>query len=114
VRGTGHRTDRLLPCVPSGESHRTGAAIRHYADTVGTEQKNIQVDSILAQSQQDEADAAYLRKSASDALLAGDISAGSDVLGSISPLLRGLGSPSGSLGPGGMGLPAGAATGGLY
>jgi hypothetical protein len=93
-------------------SAKAAAAPRDYAEKVGTEQKTIQVDNILQQARQNEADAAYLRKSASDALLAGDISAGSDVLGGLSPLLKGLGG--GSLGRGGMGLPSGAATGGLY
>jgi hypothetical protein len=60
----------------------TGAAVRDYTEQVGTEQKNIKVDSILAQSQQDEADAAYLRSASSTALLSGDIGAAADIFGS--------------------------------
>jgi len=59
----------------------TGAAVRDYTEQVGTEQKNIRVDSIMAQSQEDEANAAYLRKASSDALLSGDLGAAGDILG---------------------------------
>lgn len=62
----------------------TGAAVRGFAEEVGTENKSIRVDSILAQAQQQEADAAYMRQSASEALLSGDISAGGDILKGLS------------------------------
>jgi hypothetical protein len=49
--------------------------------------------------------------------MGGDITAASDILGGVSGFVKamsGQGSSGGSLGPGGVGLPAGAATGGLY
>jgi hypothetical protein len=58
----------------------TGAAVRNYTEAVGTEQRDIQVNSILAQSQEDEANAAYLRYASSQALLSGDVSAIADIL----------------------------------
>lgn len=86
--------DAIRAAAHDDPTSPTGAAVRDYAEKIGTEQKTIQVDSILAQSQQQEADAAYMRKSASDALLSGDIAAGADVL-------KGLGGALGSLGGGG-------------
>jgi hypothetical protein len=106
--------DAIRAAAHDDPTSPTGAVVRDFTEQVGTEQKNIQVDSILQQSQQDEADAAYMRKSASDALLSGDISAGGDALGGLGGYLKSAGGPGGSLGPGGMGLPAGAAAGGLY
>jgi hypothetical protein len=67
----------------------TGAAVRDYTEQIGTERKNIQVDSILAQSQQDESDAAYLRSASSDALLSGDVSAASSILKGIGGAIPG-------------------------
>jgi hypothetical protein len=64
----------------------TGAAVRGEVEQIGTEQKNIQVDSIMAQAQENEANAAYLRKAAGDALLSGYVSAGADVVKSFAGL----------------------------
>jgi hypothetical protein len=84
VRAAGHTS----PTSP------TGAAVRDYTEQVGTEQKNITVDSLLAQQQMDEANAAYLRNASSVALLSGGIDAGAGILKGISglPALQG-GSP---------------------
>ena len=64
----------------------TGAAVRDYTEMVGTEQKNIKVDSIMAQAQQDEASAAYLRNASSVALLSGGIDAGAGILKGVAGL----------------------------
>jgi hypothetical protein len=80
IRAAGH-TDPTSP---------TGAAVRDFTEQVGTEQKNIRVDSILAQSQEDEANAAYLRQAGSQALLSGEITAGADVVTGIAKGLSGL------------------------
>jgi Apolipoprotein L len=76
----------------------TGAAVRDYTQEVGTEQKNITVDSILAQSQEDESNAAYLRSLSSTALLSGDLSAIGGLLGKGGlaglPILQGGGGAS--------------------
>jgi hypothetical protein len=59
----------------------TGAALRDTTEALGTERKNIAVDSITAQAQEDEANAAYLREASSAALLSGDLTAGAGLLG---------------------------------
>lgn len=60
-----------------------GAALRDTTEALGTERKNIAVDSITAQSQEDEANAAYLREAGNNALLSGDLSAGAGILKGI-------------------------------
>jgi len=64
VRAAAH-TDATSP---------TGAAVRGYREELGEQQKEITVENILQQSRRDEADAAYMRSNATNALLAGDIS----------------------------------------
>ncbi len=58
----------------------TGAAVRGYAENIGTQQKDIEVGSIEEQATQNESDAAYLRYSANQALLSGDVQATGDLL----------------------------------
>jgi hypothetical protein len=72
--------DAVRAAARSDPTSPTGAAVRDYADTVGTNDKNIKVDSIMAQAQQDEAQAAYERSASSSALLAGGLKAGADLL----------------------------------
>lgn len=70
----------------------TGAAIRDNAENIGLTQKSIAVDQIMAQSRQQQDEAAYLRSAGKQALLAGDVSAGADVLGALGkaiPLIPG-------------------------
>jgi hypothetical protein len=61
----------------------TGAAVRDYVEQTQTERKNITVDTITAQAQEEEANAAYLRQASSTALLGGELGAGADVLKGI-------------------------------
>jgi hypothetical protein len=61
--------------------------VRDFVDTTGTEQRNIKVDSIMAQAQMDEANAAYLRSASSTALLSGALTAGGDILKAAGPLI---------------------------
>jgi hypothetical protein len=58
----------------------TGAAYRGRVEEVGGEQRGITVENILAQSQEDVANAAYLRQASGRALLSGDIAATADIL----------------------------------
>ena len=58
----------------------TGAAVRNTVEATATSDKNIQVDSIMAQAEQDQANAAYLRSASSTALLSGSIGAFGDLL----------------------------------
>jgi hypothetical protein len=69
----------------------TGAAVRDWHETLGLTQKSINMDNIMAQSNQEDADAAYLRSAAKTALLSGEISAGAGLLGGIGQGLSGLG-----------------------
>jgi hypothetical protein len=64
VRAAAH-TDATSP---------TGAAVRGMTEEIGTERKGIAVENILQQVRMDEANAAYMRKQAGDALMAGNIS----------------------------------------
>jgi hypothetical protein len=61
----------------------TGAAVQDWTEQLGLTKKSIDVDNIMAQSQQDEADAAYMRSASKYALLGGDLTAGADILGAI-------------------------------
>ena len=81
--------DSVRAASRADPSSPTGAAVRDFTEQTLTEQKNIKVDSLNQQAQMDEANAAYMRKSASDALLAGDITAGADVLKGLSGLVPG-------------------------
>lgn len=53
----------------------TTAAYRDRQEFVGTRKKNIQITNILGQSEQDDADAAYLRSSGNYAMQAGQMGA---------------------------------------
>jgi hypothetical protein len=81
VRAAG-RTDPTSP---------TGAAVRNTVEATATSDKNIQVDNIMAQANQDQANAAYLRSASSTALLSGGISMAGDLLKGFSgmPALAG-------------------------
>jgi hypothetical protein len=82
--------DAVRAAARTDPTSPTGAAVRDYTEQVGTEQKNIKVDSIMAQAQEDESNAAYLRKASSDALLGGDLGAVGDILKGIGPALPAL------------------------
>ena len=73
--------------------------MRDTEEYFGTEKMNIAVDSLMAQAQEAEANAAYLRKAGSDALLGGWIKGGADL---VSAFAKGF--PSG-----GAAAPTGAA-----
>lgn len=71
--------DAVRAAAGADPSSPTGAAIRDNAETIGTDQKNITVNSILQQSRQDRNDAAYYRSAASNALLAGGVGAAAGI-----------------------------------
>lgn len=71
--------DAVRAAANADPNSPTGQAVRDNQETIGTDQKTIAVDSILAQSRQDSADAAYYRDAASHALLTGGISAAAGV-----------------------------------
>lgn len=69
----------------------TGAAILDDQESIGTDQKNIAVNSILQQSRQDKADAAYYRDASSKALLAGDVATAAGIVKGLNSLGGGMG-----------------------
>jgi hypothetical protein len=87
--------DTIRAAAHTDPTSPTGAAVRDYHESVGLSQKSIAVDNILAQSRQEDAEAAYLRQAGKSALLSGEISAGAGLLGAVG---QGLGAAPG--GPG--------------
>lgn len=79
--------DSIRAAARTDPTSPTGAAVRGYTEETGTERKNIEVDSIEAQAQEDRDNAAYLRSAASNALLGGELGAGADVLKGIAGAL---------------------------
>lgn len=69
----------------------TGAAISGTHEQLGLAQKSIAVDNILAQSRQQESEAAYLRSAGKSALLSGYLGAGATLLKGIGGALAGGG-----------------------
>jgi hypothetical protein len=68
----------------------TGAAVRGFTEERGTEAKEITVENILQQSRMDEANAAYMRSNASNALLAGNISMLGTAFGGAAGAMKGM------------------------
>ena len=65
--------DAVRSAARTDPTSPTGAAVRGTVENTGTEQKDIRVNSIMAQAQQDEESAAYLRASGNQALLSGKV-----------------------------------------
>jgi len=68
----GH-VDAVRAAAHTDPSSPTGAAVRGMREELGEEAKGITVENILQQARTDQADAAYMRSQASNALLSGDI-----------------------------------------
>lgn len=81
--------DAVRAAAHGDPSDPSNVAVRDYVEETGTTAKGIQVASIEQQARQDEAGAAYERQAASDALLAGDLSIGSTILGGLGGALKG-------------------------
>jgi hypothetical protein len=75
--------DAVRAAAHADPTSPTGAAIRDWNETLGLTEKSISVDNVLAQSRQQDSDAAYLRQAGKTALMSGYISAGSDILKGI-------------------------------
>lgn len=87
--------DAIRAAAHTDPTSPTGVAVRERADYLGTRAKTAAVANILAQSDQQEADARYLRYAGKEALLAGKISAASTILKGISGMGMPAGMPSG-------------------
>lgn len=83
--------DTIRAAAHTDPTSPTGAAVRDYRESVGLSQKSIAVDNILAQSSQEEAEAAYLRQAGKTALLSGYIGAGADLAKGVGQGLSGGG-----------------------
>jgi hypothetical protein len=89
--------DAVRAAANADPNSPTGAAISDDQETIGNQQTGITVNSILQQSRQDTADAAYYRSAAGKALFASSLSAGADILKGAVPLF-GSGTSSGGTG----------------
>lgn len=67
--------DAVRAAAGADPTSPTGAAVRDNQEMIGNEQRSIVVGSILQQARQDQADAAYYRSAAKDALFAGYVGA---------------------------------------
>jgi hypothetical protein len=83
--------DAIRAAAHTDPTSPTGAAIRDNAENIGLTQKSIAVDQIMAQSRQEQDEAAYLRSASKSALLSGDISAGADILSALGKAIPGMG-----------------------
>ena len=107
--------DAVRAAAHTDPSSPTGAAVRGEYEYEGTEKKNITVANIEQQVRMDEANAAYLRSAAANAITAGDISAAGDFFSGLSGALGGPGGGGGGSNVGnlffGGGSPSGYGTG---
>ena len=107
--------DAVRSAMHVDPSSPTGAAVRGEYEYEGTEKKNITVANIEQQVRMDEANAAYLRSAASNAIMAGNISAAGDFFSGLSGALGGPGGGGGGSNVGnlffGGGSPSGYGTG---
>jgi hypothetical protein len=99
--------DAVRAAANADPNSPTGQAVRDNQEAIGTDQKNITVNSILQQSRQDTADAQYYRSAAKDALFTSKISAGAGILKGLAGMNFGTSTSDGT----GFSL---VRTGGLY
>jgi hypothetical protein len=75
--------DAVRAAARTDPTSPTGAAVRDWHEQLGLTKKAIDIDNILAQAQQQQSDAAYLRAAGKSALQAGYLTAGTDVLAAL-------------------------------
>jgi hypothetical protein len=83
----GH-VDAVQAATKADPTSPTNAAVRDYAEQVGTEQKTIKGDSILQQVQLDQAQAAYEQGAAQTALVGGELGAAGSVVTGLAGMLK--------------------------
>jgi hypothetical protein len=95
--------DAIRAAARTDPSDPTGFAVRRQVEGIGMEQRDITVDSLKAQAQEDESNAAYLRQASAEAITTGNVSALADILKGLSGAAGGMGGGSldagGNLGP---------------
>lgn len=75
--------DAVRAAAHTDPTSPTGAAIRDWNETLGLTKKSIDVDNIMAQVDQEQSDAAFLRQSSKYALLGGELGAGASIFGAL-------------------------------
>jgi hypothetical protein len=75
--------DAVRAAAHTDPTSPTGAAVRDWNETLGLNKKSIDVDNIIAQSNQEASDAAYLRAAGKQALNMGYLNAGTDILSAL-------------------------------
>jgi hypothetical protein len=103
--------DAVRAASRTDPSSPTGAAVRGCTEAIGTEQKNITVDSITEQAAMDESNAAYLRQASSTALLGGDLGIAGAILNGAGGLFKSM---AGGTAPGGNSIGNPTQIGSLY
>ena len=81
--------DAIRAAAHTDPTSPSGAAVRDYHEQIGLTQKAIAVDTLMAQSRQQDAEAQYLRQAGKSALMSGYISAGADIFKGLSSALGG-------------------------
>ena len=71
---------------PTDPTSPTGVAIKQRSEQLGDRSRSITVDSILAQSQQDEADANYMKQAGDFALKSSYLKAGTDTFAALNKM----------------------------
>ena len=89
--------DAVRAAMHTDPTSPTGAAVRGEREMLGTEAKEVTVENILQQSRMDEANAAYMRSAASNALLSGDIAMIGTAFSGISGAMKGMGGGGGPI-----------------
>jgi hypothetical protein len=93
--------DAVRAAAHTDPTSPTGAAVRGEVEETGEMRKEITVENILQQTRMDEAQAAYMRSAASNALLSGDINMAATAFGGASTAFAPT--PGGQPGPFGAG-----------
>ena len=89
--------DAVRSAMHTDPTSPTGAAVRGEIEATGEMKKEITVENILQQSRTDEANAAYMRSAASNALLSGDVAMIAKAFEGLSGAMKGMGgTPSGT------------------
>ena len=87
--------DAVRAAAHTDPTSPTGAAVRGEIEETGEMKKEITVENILQQSRTDEANAAYMRSAASNALLSGDVAMIGTAFSGLSGAMKGMpGTPS--------------------
>lgn len=80
LNNTMQTIDAVRAAAGTDPSSPTGAAVRDNTEAIGTDQRNITVGNINAQTDQERSDAAYYRTASANALISGNMAKNADNL----------------------------------